>query len=146
MSWQKSIFHSVIFDTIHTFSALTDFFPLCFPSGTNYVCPSDWLLSQGKCYMFSTFSKTWNESQHDCLKLQAHLPVIQNSKELVRSQKQFLSVQGWITRYNSKCGWFIVIAFEHSLTSIQFMRFSRQESWSDLPTPSPVGHVLSGPN
>ena len=86
-----------MFDTIHTFSndcSLTDFFPLYFPSGNTYVCPSDWLLNQGKCYRISTFSETWNESLRDCLKLQAHLPVTQNSKELVRSQKQCLSVQG----------------------------------------------------
>ena len=36
MSWQKSIFHSITLDTIHTFSndcSLTDCFPLYFPSG-----------------------------------------------------------------------------------------------------------------
>ncbi|KAB0387257.1 hypothetical protein FD755_002213 [Muntiacus reevesi] len=65
--------------------------------GTNYVCPNDWLLSQGKCYRFSTFSKTWNESQRDCLKLQAHLPVIQNSKELEFIQKSLKSGQpSWL--------------------------------------------------
>ncbi|XP_065791151.1 killer cell lectin-like receptor subfamily F member 2 [Muntiacus reevesi] len=66
-------------------------------AGTNYVCPSDWLLSQGKCYRFSTFSKTWNESQRDCLKLQAHLPVIQNSKELEFIQTSLKSGQpSWL--------------------------------------------------
>ncbi|XP_005907199.2 killer cell lectin-like receptor subfamily F member 2 isoform X1 [Bos indicus] len=66
-------------------------------AGNNYVCPSDWLLNQGKCYRFSTFSKTWNESQRDCLKLQAHLPVIQNSKELKFIQKSLKSGQpSWL--------------------------------------------------
>lgn len=83
------------------------------------MCPNDWLLNQGKCYKFSTSSKTWNESQRDCTKLQAHLPVINNSKELVRNQKQDLSAQGRTARCNCrKWGWFIVIAFEHSLAII----------------------------
>ncbi|KAM5251412.1 killer cell lectin-like receptor subfamily F member 2 isoform 1-T1 [Hipposideros larvatus] len=52
-----------------------------------HMCPNDWLLNQGKCYKFPTSPKTWNESQRDCTKLQAHLPVINNSKELEFIQK-----------------------------------------------------------
>lgn len=69
-------------------------------AGNNFVCPEDWLWNQGKCYRFSTFSKTWNESQRDCAKLQAHLPVIQNSKELEFIQKSLkLGHPGWIGLY-----------------------------------------------
>lgn len=60
------------------------------------MCPNDWLLNQGKCYKFLTSSKTWNESQHDCINLQAHLPMIHNSEELVSNQNQELSAQGKI--------------------------------------------------
>lgn len=60
------------------------------------MCPNNWLLNQGKCYKFSISYKTWNESQRDCTKLQAHLPVIHNDQELVRNQKQDLSAQGRI--------------------------------------------------
>nr|KAF6495525.1 killer cell lectin like receptor F2 [Rousettus aegyptiacus] len=56
-------------------------------AGNNYMCPNDWLLNQGKCYKFLTSSKTWNESQHDCINLQAHLPMIHNSEELEFIQK-----------------------------------------------------------
>lgn len=94
-------------------------FSLHFPSGNNHVCPKDWLLNQGKCYRFSMPSKTWNESQHDCAYLQAHLPVIQSLKELVRNQKQDLSTQGRLSRCSyKKCGWFTIIAFERSVAMI----------------------------
>ncbi|KAM8777505.1 LOW QUALITY PROTEIN: killer cell lectin-like receptor subfamily F member 2 [Rhynchonycteris naso] len=52
----------------------------------NSVCPNDWLLNQEK-YKFSTSSKTWDENQCDCTKFQAHLPVIDNLKELKFIQK-----------------------------------------------------------
>ncbi|XP_045695674.1 killer cell lectin-like receptor subfamily F member 2 [Phyllostomus hastatus] len=56
-------------------------------AGDNYMCPNAWLLNQGKCYKFLMTSKTWNESQRDCTKLQAHLPVIHTLKELEFMQK-----------------------------------------------------------
>ncbi|XP_061062665.1 killer cell lectin-like receptor subfamily F member 2 [Eubalaena glacialis] len=73
--------------------------------GNNYVCPNDSLLNQGKCYRFSASSKTWNESQHDCAKLQAYLPVTQNSKELEFIQKSLKSGQpSWIGLYRTSPG------------------------------------------
>ncbi|KAM9073035.1 killer cell lectin-like receptor subfamily F member 2 [Megaptera novaeangliae] len=73
--------------------------------GNNYVCPNDSLLNQGKCYRFSASSKTWNESQHDCAKLQAYLPVTQNSKELEFIQKSLKSGQpSWIGLYSTSPG------------------------------------------
>ncbi|XP_032973886.1 killer cell lectin-like receptor subfamily F member 2 [Rhinolophus ferrumequinum] len=69
-------------------------------AGSKCMCPNDWLLNQGKCYKFSTSSKTWNESQRDCTKLQAHLPVINNSKELEFIQKSLKpGCPGWIGLY-----------------------------------------------
>ncbi|XP_023389697.1 killer cell lectin-like receptor subfamily F member 2 [Pteropus vampyrus] len=56
-------------------------------AGNNYMCPNHWLLNQGKCYKFLISSKTWNESQHDCINLQAHLLMIHNSEELEFIQK-----------------------------------------------------------
>ncbi|KAB0397088.1 hypothetical protein E2I00_015360 [Balaenoptera physalus] len=73
--------------------------------GNNYVCPNDSLLNQGKCYRFSASSKTWNESQHDCARLQAYLPVTQNSKELEFIQKSLKSGQpSWIGLYSTSPG------------------------------------------
>ncbi|XP_054974622.1 killer cell lectin-like receptor subfamily F member 2 [Sorex araneus] len=61
------------------------------------TCPNEWLLSQGKCYRFSTSPKTWNKSQHDCLNLQSHLLVIQTPKELEFVQKNLKPGHpGWI--------------------------------------------------
>ncbi|XP_008139054.2 killer cell lectin-like receptor subfamily F member 2 [Eptesicus fuscus] len=69
-------------------------------AGNNYICPNDWLLNEGKCYKFSTFPKTWNESQRDCSKLQAHLPVIHNLKELEFIQKSLKpGCPSWIGLY-----------------------------------------------
>ncbi|XP_047597483.1 killer cell lectin-like receptor subfamily F member 2 [Lutra lutra] len=66
-------------------------------AGNNYLCPKDWLLNQEKCYRFSISSKTWNESQHDCANLQAHLPVIQTLNELEFIQKTLKPGNpGWI--------------------------------------------------
>ncbi|XP_006906907.1 killer cell lectin-like receptor subfamily F member 2 [Pteropus alecto] len=56
-------------------------------AGNNYMCPNHWLLNQGKCYKFLISSNTWNESQHDCINLQAHLLMIHNSEELEFIQK-----------------------------------------------------------
>ncbi|KAM9674116.1 killer cell lectin-like receptor subfamily F member 2 [Trichechus inunguis] len=71
----------------------------------NYKCPNDWLLNQGKCYWFSTFFKTWKESQHDCTKLQAHLLVIQNFDELVFIQSSLKPGHfGWIGLYVTSQG------------------------------------------
>ncbi|XP_045320580.1 killer cell lectin-like receptor subfamily F member 2 isoform X1 [Leopardus geoffroyi] len=80
-------------------------FSLHFPSGNNHVCPKDWLLNQGKCYRFSMPSKTWNESQHDCAYLQAHLPVIQSLKELEFIQKSLKPGNpAWIGLYIASPG------------------------------------------
>ncbi|KAM7116807.1 killer cell lectin-like receptor subfamily F member 2 [Molossus nigricans] len=69
-------------------------------AGNNYMCQNDWLLNQGKCYKFSTSSKTWNDSQCDCAKLQAHLPVIHNLKELEFIQKSLKpGCASWIGLY-----------------------------------------------
>ncbi|XP_045695694.1 killer cell lectin-like receptor subfamily F member 2 [Phyllostomus hastatus] len=69
-------------------------------NGDNYICQNDWLLNQGKCYKFSASSKTWNESQHDCTKLQAHLPVIHTLKELEFIQKSLQPGQPiWVGLY-----------------------------------------------
>ncbi|XP_006875540.1 PREDICTED: killer cell lectin-like receptor subfamily F member 2 [Chrysochloris asiatica] len=66
-------------------------------TGNNYKCSSDWLLNQGKCYWFSTSFKTWKESQHDCEKLQAHLLVIHDLKELIFIQNTIKPGHlGWI--------------------------------------------------
>uniref|UniRef100_A0A452UMT4 Killer cell lectin like receptor F2 n=1 Tax=Ursus maritimus TaxID=29073 RepID=A0A452UMT4_URSMA len=77
-------------------------------AGNIFLCPEDWLLNQGKCYRFSISSKTWNESQHDCANLQAHLPVIQTLNELVRNQIQDLNFKpgnpGWIGLYITSPG------------------------------------------
>ncbi|KAG8505215.1 Killer cell lectin-like receptor subfamily F member 2, partial [Galemys pyrenaicus] len=64
------------------------------------TCPHDWQLNQGKCYRFLTSSKTWHGSQHDCVKLQAHLLVIQSSEELefIRMNLK-LGQPGWIGLY-----------------------------------------------
>ncbi|XP_068417026.1 killer cell lectin-like receptor subfamily F member 2 [Eschrichtius robustus] len=79
--------------------------PVLSEDGNNYVCPNDSLLNQGKCYRFSASSKTWNESQHDCAKLQAYLPVTQNSKELEFIQKSLKSGQpSWIGLYSTSPG------------------------------------------
>nr|XP_045043011.2 killer cell lectin-like receptor subfamily F member 2 [Desmodus rotundus] len=64
------------------------------------MCQNDWLLNQGKRCKFSTSSKTWNESQHDCTKLQAHLPVIHAVEELEFIQKSLKPGQpSWIGLY-----------------------------------------------
>uniref|UniRef100_A0A667GTP0 Killer cell lectin like receptor F2 n=2 Tax=Lynx canadensis TaxID=61383 RepID=A0A667GTP0_LYNCA len=74
-------------------------------AGNNHVCPKDWLLNQGKCYRFSMPSKTWNESQHDCAYLQAHLPVIQSLKELEFIQKSLKPGNpAWIGLYIASPG------------------------------------------
>ncbi|KAM8912410.1 LOW QUALITY PROTEIN: killer cell lectin-like receptor subfamily F member 2 [Lycaon pictus] len=72
--------------------------------GNNYLCSKDWLLNQEKCYMFSISSKTWNESQHDCTNLQAHLPVI-TFKELEFIQRTLKpGSPGWIGLYVTSPG------------------------------------------
>ncbi|XP_032203121.1 killer cell lectin-like receptor subfamily F member 2 isoform X1 [Mustela erminea] len=74
-------------------------------AGNNYLCPKDWLLNQEKCYKFSISSKTWNESQHDCANLQAHLPVIQTLNELKFIQKTLKPGNpGWIGLHSTSPG------------------------------------------
>ncbi|XP_037023695.2 killer cell lectin-like receptor subfamily F member 2 [Artibeus jamaicensis] len=69
-------------------------------AGDNYMCQNDWLLNQRKCYKFLTSSRTWNESQRDCMKLQAHLPVIHTLRELEFIQKSLKPGQpSWIGLY-----------------------------------------------
>ncbi|KAL2776900.1 C-type lectin domain family 4 member A isoform 2 [Daubentonia madagascariensis] len=43
-------------------------------------CPKNWKLFSSKCYFISTESKSWNESQKNCSRMEAHLLVI-NTKE-----------------------------------------------------------------
>uniref|UniRef100_A0A8D2HTX6 C-type lectin domain-containing protein n=1 Tax=Urocitellus parryii TaxID=9999 RepID=A0A8D2HTX6_UROPR len=43
-------------------------------------CPEKWKSFSSSCYFFSTDAKSWNESQENCSRMEAHLVVI-NSKE-----------------------------------------------------------------
>ncbi|XP_076697534.1 C-type lectin domain family 4 member A-like [Callospermophilus lateralis] len=43
-------------------------------------CPQNWKSFSSSCYFFSTDAKSWNESQENCSRMEAHLMVI-NSKE-----------------------------------------------------------------
>ncbi|KAG3292451.1 C-type lectin domain family 4 member A-like [Ictidomys tridecemlineatus] len=43
-------------------------------------CPQNWKSFSSSCYFFSTDAKSWNESQENCSRMEAHLVVI-NSKE-----------------------------------------------------------------
>uniref|UniRef100_A0A8C9QMZ9 C-type lectin domain-containing protein n=1 Tax=Spermophilus dauricus TaxID=99837 RepID=A0A8C9QMZ9_SPEDA len=52
---------------------LPPFFPV-------YCCPKNWKSFSSSCYFFSTDAKSWNSSQENCSRMEAHLVVI-NSKE-----------------------------------------------------------------
>uniref|UniRef100_A0A8C9UX47 C-type lectin domain-containing protein n=1 Tax=Spermophilus dauricus TaxID=99837 RepID=A0A8C9UX47_SPEDA len=43
-------------------------------------CPKNWKSFSSSCYFFSTDAKSWNSSQENCSRMEAHLVVI-NSKE-----------------------------------------------------------------
>nr|XP_040137799.1 C-type lectin domain family 4 member A-like [Ictidomys tridecemlineatus] len=43
-------------------------------------CPKNWKSFSSSCYFISTDAKSWNESQENCSRMEAHLLVI-NSKE-----------------------------------------------------------------
>ncbi|XP_077871414.1 C-type lectin domain family 4 member A isoform X1 [Ictidomys tridecemlineatus] len=43
-------------------------------------CPEKWKSFSSSCYFFSTDAKSWNDSQENCSRMEAHLVVI-NSKE-----------------------------------------------------------------
>ncbi|XP_047405655.1 C-type lectin domain family 4 member A-like [Sciurus carolinensis] len=50
-------------------------------SGKVWSCyPKDWKSFSSSCYFISTDAKSWNESQENCSRMEAHLVVI-NSKE-----------------------------------------------------------------
>ncbi|KAG3292448.1 C-type lectin domain family 4 member A [Ictidomys tridecemlineatus] len=44
-------------------------------------CPEKWKSFSSSCYFFSTDAKSWNDSQENCSRMEAHLVVINNKEE-----------------------------------------------------------------
>ncbi|XP_066203308.1 C-type lectin domain family 17, member A isoform X1 [Saccopteryx leptura] len=48
---------------------------------TRITCPEGWLPFEGKCYYFSSSTKSWNEAQMFCQKNYSHLVIISSYEE-----------------------------------------------------------------
>ena len=55
------------------------------PTGSCEECPASWLPFQGSCYLFSVQRATWEESQRNCAGAGAHLVIVGDLEEQVRS-------------------------------------------------------------
>lgn len=58
------------------------------PTGSCEECPASWLPFQGSCYLFSIERATWEESQRQCAGAGAHLVIVGDLEEQVRSPQQ----------------------------------------------------------
>ncbi|XP_015984409.2 C-type lectin domain family 7 member A isoform X5 [Rousettus aegyptiacus] len=50
-------------------------------------CPSNWIMHENSCYLFSTSIDSWESSKRQCSQLGSNLLKIDSSKELVSNQK-----------------------------------------------------------
>ncbi|XP_039730238.1 C-type lectin domain family 7 member A isoform X3 [Pteropus medius] len=50
-------------------------------------CPSNWIIHETSCYLFSTSTDSWESSKRQCSQLGSNLLKIDSSKELVSNQK-----------------------------------------------------------
>ncbi|XP_011364051.1 C-type lectin domain family 7 member A isoform X4 [Pteropus vampyrus] len=50
-------------------------------------CPSNWIIHETSCYLFSTSTDSWESSKRQCSRLGSNLLKIDSSKELVSNQK-----------------------------------------------------------
>lgn len=58
--------------------------PLCPPTGTRCeLCPPGWQLHRGRCYFFSEETRSWEDSQKNCLARKSQLLVIEDEIEMV---------------------------------------------------------------
>uniref|UniRef100_A0A674IZR5 C-type lectin domain-containing protein n=1 Tax=Terrapene triunguis TaxID=2587831 RepID=A0A674IZR5_9SAUR len=48
------------------------------------LCPTEWLMHEGKCYWASKESRIWHKSHDDCSAKSSRLLVIQDQKEMVK--------------------------------------------------------------
>lgn len=71
------------------------------PTGSCEECPASWLPFQGSCYLFSVERATWEESQRQCAGAGAHLVIVGDLEEQVRSPQQSRAGGG---RWNSPEG------------------------------------------
>ncbi|XP_042560643.1 CD209 antigen-like protein E [Clupea harengus] len=58
---------------LHTF--------VCETVATSRVCPDGWAHNSGKCYLFSSTRKTWNQSRDHCITLGGHLAIVTSQEE-----------------------------------------------------------------
>uniref|UniRef100_A0A452GSR3 C-type lectin domain-containing protein n=1 Tax=Gopherus agassizii TaxID=38772 RepID=A0A452GSR3_9SAUR len=55
------------------------------PEGSSCrLCPTEWLMHEGKCYWASKESQIWHKSHDDCSAKSSRLLVIQDQKEMVK--------------------------------------------------------------
>ncbi|XP_078526206.1 hepatic lectin-like [Lissotriton helveticus] len=60
------------------------------------VCPTDWLLYNGKCYFFSQNTLTWDGSRSECLTSQADLLIINDQMEQLFISNKTKNESLWI--------------------------------------------------
>lgn len=58
---------------------------ICHPTGSCEQCPTPWLPFRGSCYLFSVQQATWEDSQRNCAGSSAHLVIVGDLDEQVRS-------------------------------------------------------------
>ncbi|EFB21921.1 hypothetical protein PANDA_020842 [Ailuropoda melanoleuca] len=79
---------------------------------TRVTCPEGWLPFEGKCYYFSSTTKSWDEARKSCQENYSHLVIISSFAEQVIGPFQALESQ-WDSQIFPWPGWReIGIAFE----------------------------------
>ncbi|XP_072280917.1 natural killer cells antigen CD94-like [Pyxicephalus adspersus] len=80
------------------------------PSAGCFLCPNGWLRHRMSCYFFSSGKeyRTWNESQETCVRMGAHLLVIEDHEQeefINNSSRHKSDEEFWIGLSRDGFGW-----------------------------------------
>ncbi|XP_077201826.1 C-type lectin domain family 5 member A [Paroedura picta] len=59
-------------------------------------CPVRWQIFKAKCYLFTTASQNWEDSQNNCAQFSSHLTVIDSKEELMFLKNKTMSERYFI--------------------------------------------------